>query len=83
MTKLTVTAKGQITLRKELLLHLGVSPGESLIVEKLPGGRIQARAGRPTGQIADVFGLLKRPGMPPLSVDEMKEIAKDGWAGRR
>ena len=28
MTTLTITAKGQVTLKQELLKHLGVSPGE-------------------------------------------------------
>ena len=28
MSTLTVTAKGQVTLRKDILKHLGVQPGE-------------------------------------------------------
>ena len=48
MTTLTVTAKGQVTLRKDLLKHLGVRPGEKITVEKLPDGRIEVRAARPT-----------------------------------
>jgi bifunctional DNA-binding transcriptional regulator/antitoxin component of YhaV-PrlF toxin-antitoxin module len=83
MTTLTVTAKGQITLRKDLLRHLGIGPGETLEIEKLPGGRLQARATKPPGDIADVFGALKRQGGPALSVEEMNEIARDGWASRR
>jgi AbrB family looped-hinge helix DNA binding protein len=83
MTTLTVTAKGQITLRKDILRHLGVQPGETLVVEKLPGGRISARAARPSGQITDVFNLFEREGRPSLSVEEMNQIARDGWAGRR
>ena len=39
MNTLTVTAKGQITLRKELLKHLGVQPGDKIVVDKLPDGR--------------------------------------------
>jgi hypothetical protein len=30
MSTLTVTAKGQVTLRKDLLNHLGVRPGEKI-----------------------------------------------------
>lgn len=30
MSTLTVTAKGQVTLRKDLLEHLGVHPGEKI-----------------------------------------------------
>ena len=41
MTRLTVTAKGQITLRKDLLEHLGAHPGSKLEIDKLPGGGIK------------------------------------------
>jgi hypothetical protein len=83
MSTLTVTAKGQITLRKDLLKHLGVETGGKLAVEKLPGGRIGIRAERPAGKIADVFNALKQPGGPCLSIEEMNEFAARGWAGER
>jgi AbrB family looped-hinge helix DNA binding protein len=83
MSTLTVTAKGQVTLRKDLLNHLGVQPGERIAVEKLPDGRIEVRAARAGGQISDAFGLLKREKGPRLSIEEMGEIAADGWAGKR
>jgi len=84
MGTLTVTAKGQVTLRKDLLEHLGVRPGEKVSVEKLPDGRVEVKAARPTGKISDVFGLLKtkRKGRT-LSIEEMNEIIADGWAGKR
>ena len=40
MSMLTVTAKGQVTLRKDILRHLGVSPGDRITVDKLPDGRV-------------------------------------------
>jgi AbrB family looped-hinge helix DNA binding protein len=83
MSTLTVTAKGQVTLRKDLLQHLGVQPGEKIAVEKLPDGRIEVKAVRPSGQISDVFNLLKREGGPKLSIEEINQIAADGWAGKR
>jgi AbrB family looped-hinge helix DNA binding protein len=83
MSKLTVTAKGQVTLRKDLLEHLGVRPGEKVSVEKLPDGRIEVRAARPTGKISDAFDFLKRVGGPSLSIEEMNQIIANGWAGKR
>ncbi|HEY7845486.1 MAG TPA: AbrB/MazE/SpoVT family DNA-binding domain-containing protein [Bradyrhizobium sp.] len=83
MSTLTVTAKGQVTLRKELLEHLGVHPGEKLSVEKLPNGRIEVKAARPTGKISDAFDFLKRKDGPSLSIEEMNKIIADGWAGKR
>jgi AbrB family looped-hinge helix DNA binding protein len=83
MSTLTVTAKGQVTLRKDLLEHLGVHPGEKITVDKLPDGRIEVRAAHPVGKISDVFDFLKRENGPSLSVEEMNEIAAKGWASRR
>ena len=83
MSTLTVTAKGQVTLRKDLLEHLGVRPGEKISVDKLPDGRIEVRAARPVGKISDVFDFLKRENGPSLSIEEMNRTAARGWAGRR
>jgi AbrB family looped-hinge helix DNA binding protein len=84
MSTLTVTAKGQVTLRKDLLEHLGVHPGEKITVDKLPDGRIEVKAARPTGKISDVFGYLKakRKGRT-LSIEDINRIAARGWAGKR
>jgi bifunctional DNA-binding transcriptional regulator/antitoxin component of YhaV-PrlF toxin-antitoxin module len=80
---LTVTAKGQVTLRKDLLQHLGVHPGEKISVDKLPDGRIEMKAERPAGQISDVFNLLNRKNGPSLSIKEINDIAARGWRGKR
>ena len=83
MSKLTVTAKGQVTLRKGLLEHLGVRPGDQIILEKLPDGRLEVRAARSAGKISAAFDFLKREGGPSLSIEEMNQIAARGWAGER
>jgi bifunctional DNA-binding transcriptional regulator/antitoxin component of YhaV-PrlF toxin-antitoxin module len=82
MSILTVTAKGQVTLRKELLEHLGVHPGEKITVDMLPDGRVEMKADRPAGKIADVFNLLKKDSARALSIEEINDISADGWAGR-
>ena len=38
MTALTLTSKGQVTIRKEVLRHLGVKPGDKILVDMVPGG---------------------------------------------
>jgi AbrB family looped-hinge helix DNA binding protein len=84
VSTLTVTAKGQVTLRKDLLEHLGVHPGEKITVDKLPDGRIEVKAARPTGDISDVFGSLKtKRKSRPLSIEEMNNLIARGWAGKR
>ena len=77
---LTITAKGQITLRKEVLAHLGVRPGDRLDVDLLADGRMQLRSKRGTSAAA-VFGMLAKPDTPPRSIEELNEIAASGWAG--
>jgi len=83
MGTLTITSKGQVTLRKDILQHLGVHPGEKVAVEKLPDGRVEVRAQRTAGNISDAFNCLKRAKGKTLSIRQMKEIAARGWAGKR
>ncbi len=83
MSALTITAKGQVTLRKELLRHLGAQPGDKVTVEALPDGRIEVRAARATGKISDAFNVLTRKGGASLSIEDINDIAAQGWAGKR
>jgi bifunctional DNA-binding transcriptional regulator/antitoxin component of YhaV-PrlF toxin-antitoxin module len=82
MSVLTVTARGQVTFRKDVLQHLGVRPGEKIELDKLPDGRVALRAVRRTRSIDEVFGMLKGKGNGAcLSIDEINEaIAKGGAA---
>ena len=80
---LKVTTKGQVTLRKDILKHLGVEPGARISVDLLPDGRITARAERSAGDISEAFGHLKLRGRTPLSLAKMMKVAADGWAGKR
>ena len=78
----TITAKGQVTLRKEVFRHLGVGPGQKVEIDLLPNGRAEIRA-NPKGSIEDFFGSLQRPGTKPLTIEEINEIIADSWAGNR
>ncbi len=81
MTKLTVTAKGQVTFKKDLLQHLGVAPGERIEVDKLPDGQVIVRAAGQNGRMADFIGCLSPRGRRKLSIQEINEIAAAGWTG--
>ena len=81
MTKLTVTARGQVTFRKEVLRHLGVAPGEKIELEMLPGGRVALAAARPEGSIDAFVGLLSGRTAKVATLDEIAEAAAAGWAG--
>jgi antitoxin PrlF len=78
---LTVTSKGQVTLRKELLAHLGIQPGQRVDVEVLPGGRLELHAEQATGSIHGFIGLLAGRSARRASLEEMSEAAASGWAG--
>jgi antitoxin PrlF len=80
MTQLTITAKGQVTLKQDLLKHLGVSPGEKIEADKLPDGRIVVRAVAQDGAITDFIGCLAQRRGPKFTIEEINEIAAQGWA---
>ncbi|MDO4231999.1 MAG: AbrB/MazE/SpoVT family DNA-binding domain-containing protein [Lautropia sp.] len=82
MTTLTITAKGQVTFRQELLRHLGVEPGQKISVETLPDGRAIIQATQRGHDIDRAFGILKPRNTRNivLSLEEMDEIAHKGWA---
>ena len=71
MTQLTVTAKGQVTLRKDLLQHLGLQPGDKLDVALMPDGRAEIRAARPSGTVDAFIGLLADKAKRKLTIEEM------------
>ncbi|GHU13764.1 hypothetical protein AGMMS50225_24350 [Betaproteobacteria bacterium] len=39
MSTLTITSRGQVTFRKEVLQHLGVLPGERIELDLMPDGQ--------------------------------------------
>lgn len=82
MTRLTVTARGQVTFRKKVMEHLGVKPGEKIELDLLPDGRGVIRAARPTGKIEDFFGVLAGKNKKIATIEEMNEASARGWAGK-
>lgn len=82
MTTLTVTAKGQVTLKKELLRHLGVKPGQKVEVDVLPGGKLTIKAvpGERHGW-DEVYGMLAHKTNRVATIEEMNEAIRKGWAG--
>jgi bifunctional DNA-binding transcriptional regulator/antitoxin component of YhaV-PrlF toxin-antitoxin module len=81
MTTLTVTAKGQVILRQELLRHLSVQPGQQIHVITLPGGRIEVRAAQPPGSIEAFIGRLADRSPKVASIAEIQAAATAGRAG--
>ena len=83
MAILTVTAKGRVTLRKEVLQHLDIGPGEKIELELLPGGRGLLKAAQPAGSIKAFVGLLAGRSKKVATIEEISDAAASGWAGRK
>jgi len=82
MNRLTVTARGQVTFRKEVMRHLGVKPGGQIELDLLPDGRGVIRAARRTGKIEDFFGVLAGKTKKVATIEEINEAIERGWAGQ-
>ncbi|HWT66895.1 MAG TPA: hypothetical protein VN151_12335 [Terracidiphilus sp.] len=83
MPRLTVTARGQVTFRREVLRHLGIKPGEKIELELLPNGRGVVRAARPAGTIDGFLGVLANRTKKVATIAEINEATAEGWAGRK
>ena len=82
-TTLTITAKGQVTLRKEVLRHLGLSPGDKVTVDLLPSGRAEIRSAKSPASIEGFIGCLRRSGSKTLTIEQIANVAAQGWAKER
>lgn len=81
MTTLTVTVRGQVTFRKDVLQHLGIRPGDKIELALLPGGRGMLKAAKPVGTIDGFVGLLAGRTAKVASLDDINEATAQGWAG--
>lgn len=79
MTTLTVTSKGQVTFKRELLKHLEAAPGDRLDVNLLPGGRLEVKVA-PSGGVDGFIGLLANKTRKVASIEDIGAAAADGWA---
>src|SRR5205814_10188789 len=80
---LKITSKGQVTFRKEVLDQLGVRPGDKITMELVGPGRVEVRRAQPGASLAEFVGCLKKAEGRTLSVEDMRRIAREGWAGKR
>ena len=83
MVTLTVTARGQVTIRKEVLQHLGIRPGDKIELDLLPGGRGILKAARPAGTIKGFVGVLAGRTKRVASIDDINAATAQGWAGKK
>ena len=74
MALATLTNKGQVTIPRTIRESLGLHPGDKIEFVVLENGKSYIKP--ITKRVDDVFGRLQKPGMEPVSVDEMNEKLK-------
>ena len=72
--------RNQVTIPVEMLRQLGVQPGESVSLTLTEDKMI--RVEKAEDPIAHALGLLHRPGMKPLSDEELEEAIREAQAER-
>jgi bifunctional DNA-binding transcriptional regulator/antitoxin component of YhaV-PrlF toxin-antitoxin module len=80
---LKITSKGQVTFRKEVLDQLGVRPGDRITTDFVAPGRVKVTAAQPKAKLDRFVGSLKATGSRVLSVEDMREVVRNAWAGKK
>ncbi|MGK6312436.1 AbrB/MazE/SpoVT family DNA-binding domain-containing protein [Neorhizobium sp. DT-125] len=81
MVRLKVTAKGQITLKREVLDHLGVKPGDEVDVNLTPKGEVTIHPIAGKLPIERVFGMFKNTTGRSYSIEDINEAIAASYAG--
>jgi AbrB family looped-hinge helix DNA binding protein len=76
--ELTITSKGQVTLRQAVLDHLGVKPGDKVAVAMLRDGRVELAPATTGHDLRSLRGRLRRAGQKAVSVQEMQQAIEAG-----
>lgn len=76
------TSKGQITLRKGVLEHMGFAAGDLLEVVLLPNEKVQIQPVRDKKPMSSLFNLYEpRPG-PPVTDEQIQKGIEQGAVDR-
>ncbi len=78
--ELTITAKGQVTLRQAVLDHLGVKPGDKVGVVLRQDGRVELAPATAGHDLSAARGVLRRRGRRAVSLREMRDAIEAGRA---
>ena len=82
MATLTITLRGQVTFRKEVLQHLGIQPGEKIELDLLPDGRVLLKAAQHAHGIEGFVGLLSGKSSKTATLAEINEATSRAWADK-
>ena len=83
MSTVTITSRGQVTFRKEVLQHLGLRPGDKIELDLLPDGGGMLKAAKPAGTMGGFVGLLAGVTKKIATIEEINEASAKAWAGKK
>jgi bifunctional DNA-binding transcriptional regulator/antitoxin component of YhaV-PrlF toxin-antitoxin module len=75
----TITAKGQITMNKDIMGHLGVQSGDRILFKKLSNGTVVIEPEKDLYPIESLFGILGKARVH-LTDAEMKTAIEEAHA---
>ncbi|HUF24375.1 MAG TPA: type II toxin-antitoxin system PrlF family antitoxin [Vicinamibacterales bacterium] len=81
MPRSTITRKGQTTIPKVVRERLGVAYGDQIDFVMKPDGTVVVEAAKIP--VSALKGLLRKEGQRVVSIEEMNETIRDGWAGKK
>ena len=76
-----LTSKGQMVVPKSIRERLGLHPGDRLDFVVQDDGNVLIRPA--TENVDRLKGLLRRPGRPSVTVEEMKRVVRRRGGRRR
>lgn len=82
MSILTITSKGQVTFKREVLQHLGLKPGDQIEIDLLPGGRGLVRPVSVGLSMSNWIGCLQARSPIVASLEDIDRAISDAWSGR-
>jgi len=80
MSVSTLTIKGQTTIPKKIRNHLKLKPGDRIDFVVQEDGEVVLKPA--TLDVRELEGILHRPGMKTVSVEEMAGAIKKRFKGR-
>ncbi|MDR0529491.1 MAG: AbrB/MazE/SpoVT family DNA-binding domain-containing protein [Zoogloeaceae bacterium] len=78
MRSITLSTKGQLTINKSLMEHMGTKGGEKMHVTKTADGGIKILPDRNRGSLMDLAGSI--PSNIHLSDEELEQCIADSYA---
>lgn len=80
MPSAAITVKGQTTIPKKIREHLNLHAGDQLDFVIEDSGKVIIRPA--TIDVKELEGILHRPGMKAISVEEMRAVIKKRFVKR-